>query len=71
MSSRQAYPALPPKLTATCEGCKVPYRRVVGFHGNSRIVVKHRLKLVLVNGLLARLCDKCRKLMREHGRVAA
>ena len=64
MSARQAYPALPPKRRAKCEGCDVPYLRIERI-GTVRVVVKHRLKLVMVNGQLARFCDKCRKTMRR------
>jgi hypothetical protein len=68
MSTRQAYPAMPPHRDTKCEGCDVPYRRVDIFPGNARVVVKHRLKMCLVDGKRARLCDKCRKLNRHFGR---
>ena len=67
MSARQAYPALPPHMDAKCEGCATPYRRVGFFPGNARVVVKQRLKLVMIAGHRARLCDKCRKLNRKFG----
>ncbi len=61
MSTRQAYPALPPQRDATCEGCNVPYLRPDLLAWHTRVLVQARLKLVNVNGALTRLCDKCRR----------
>lgn len=69
MSTRQAYPAMPPHAEAKCAGCDVPYRRVEWFPGNARVVTKHRLKMCLVAGERVRLCDKCRKLNRRFGKL--
>lgn len=64
MSSRQAYPAMPPRHDAKCAGCDVAYRRVERGPGGARVVVKARLKMVFIAGQLARLCDKCRRTNR-------
>lgn len=67
MSQRQTYPAMPPRRDAKCEGCDVPYRHLEPFPGGARVVERHRLKMCLVAGVCARLCDKCRKLNRRAG----
>lgn len=61
MSTRQAYPAIPPQRDAVCEGCKTPYLRPELLVWQTRMSVRARLKVVNVNGHLARLCDNCRK----------
>jgi hypothetical protein len=61
VSTRQAYPALPPQRDAVCEGCRIPYLRPELLVSQTRVTVRARLKLVNVDGNLARLCDKCRR----------
>jgi len=59
-----------PRPDAKCAGCDEPYRRVTRMVGRIPVVVKTRLKLCIVAGERALLCDKCRKLNRESRGVS-
>ena len=64
MSTRQAYPALPPKRGAKCDGCGRGQQIVKTAEPGHAYVTRLRLKLVYIDGQLGRLCDSCRKIAR-------